>query len=143
MRDNIYSSFEFVDTMSETANRYRLAKNLCTVHNRKNCHRLVFSAALGRELVNSGFKTVRLAANRITGDYALVFQKSEDGHPIRLKTGKSGNQTSMVINSSPLAEAICNAFEIKEGDSARFELGPNDSKREDVRFHLLNKAIDS
>ena len=133
--------FTFVDTKPSYKSPIRLPKNEVHVYRRKRYSLITFSAQLIPEFEKAGIKSVRLAKNNFTGDYALVFTSDEGGHTMHYKSwGKKGPKSSLRVTSATLAEALFKAFGMpKDSDYMELEISENNSKRPDVCFYTIQK----
>ena len=136
-QDTVYA-FEFVDTSSKRGSG-KLPGNVAIISNTKNAKRITFGAEFSRNVISRGFKSLRLACNKITGEYAFVFSKGTEGHILRVTTKNNANEvTTTTINSETLVTTIMKVLGIT-GDHGRIEMGVNSSKHEDAYFCLINK----
>lgn len=135
--------FSFVDTMTGKKAAARIPINEVHVFRKPRYCCLTLSAELAPEFDRASIKSVRLAKNNFTGDYALVFTSVEDeGHNVLYSgSGNKGRKkTALRVTARGLVEAIFKAFDMpKEADYMELELSENNSRRPDVKFYTIQK----
>ena len=138
---DLMQSFTFVDTKPSYKSPIRLPKNEVHVYRRKRYSLITFSAQLIPEFEKAGIKSVRLAKNNFTGDYALVFTSDEGGHTMHYKSwGKKGPKSSLRVTSATLSDALFKAFNMpKDAEYMELEISENNSRRPDVCFYTIQK----
>lgn len=129
------TSFRIIDTTTGAGHAgARMDGYNCRVYYVDRQLRIYFGGKISEELINEGFNALQLAFNDITGEYAFVFNKEGNGHPLRLR---SSNQSSITVNSRKLTETLAKAYDANKGEIVELKLGRNQSKRPEVRFHSL------
>jgi len=132
---NLSSSFKILDTVSSSGHGgQRMPKNTMRVYYIDKQYRVYFSQDFSESITNDGFDAVQLAFNDITGEFALVFNKENKGHILRIR---SGRKLAITVNSYKLTETIAKAYDAKKGSILEFGIGKNQSRRPEIRFHAL------
>lgn len=130
----IMEDFTFYDFSTSVGKGRKLEENTFSINNKKGNRYVTFCKSKSIEIINGGYKYLRVREDNITGDLHFVFTKN-----IGLKFNYKDSATSVLIMNKQLVDFLLEKLSAKNEDRVVCRLSDNISRADDFLTYKIIK----